>query len=122
MSKLQTKVLSDIREGLGVIVEADEESPYDSQLLMHLEPGIMALHQIGAVTDKAFELDKDTTWEQIISGVGFISIKSYLLGTTRLLFDPPNNETLIGVINDRNAETYWRLSAMYKTQTPTIEN
>ena len=87
------KILASIKKQLGV----NDSVQFDSQIVMVINTAISALTQIGIGPAEGFLLtDEDANWTDFIGeGPSFISAQSYIYCKSKILFDPPANQTLL---------------------------
>ena len=101
------KILASIKKQLGV----NDSDQFDSQIIMVINTAMSALTQIGIGPAEGFLLtDEDAVWEDYLSEEGkFISVPTYIYCKTKLLFDPPANQTLLNMLQKQADELEWRL-------------
>lgn len=101
------KILASIKKQLGV----NDSVQFDSQIVMVINTAISALTQIGIGPAEGFLLtDEDANWTDFIGeGPSFISAQSYIYCKSKILFDPPANQTLLNALQRQADELEWRL-------------
>ena len=105
---MATKILTSIKLQLGI---AESTTNFDPQIMMGINTAISALTQIGIGPTEGFLLTTgDEVWEDYLSEEGkFISVPTYIYCKTKLLFDPPANQTLLNALQRQADELEWRL-------------
>ena len=105
---MATKILTSIKLQLGI---AESTTNFDPQIMMGINTAISALTQIGIGPTEGFLLTTgDEVWEDFLSEEGkFISVPTYIYCKTKLLFDPPANQTLLNMLQKQADELEWRL-------------
>lgn len=116
--KLENSILKDIRKGIGL---GEEDSNFDTDLLMHINALISKINQNGACRFITVP-DDSITWAdlmdptQVEGNKHFQFIPLYMLLTTKLFFDPPPPST--AEYYSRNSdEILWRLKVAYASET-----
>ena len=101
------KILASIKKQLGV----NDSDQFDSQIIMAINTAMSALTQIGIGPAEGFLLtDEDANWTDFIGeGPSFISAQSYIYCKSKILFDPPANQTLLNALQRQADELEWRL-------------
>ena len=101
------KILASIKKQLGV----NDSDQFDSQIIMVINTAMSALTQIGIGPAEGFLLtDEDANWTDFIGeGPSFISAQSYIYCKSKILFDPPANQTLLNALQRQADELEWRL-------------
>lgn len=107
---VEASILKSVRSAVGL---DDEDSSFDSELLMHINGSIMILHQNGIGMPIHVE-DVDTVWEdfknpmQVDANSMFSAAKTFIFIKTKILFDPPPPST-IKYMAEAADEYLWRL-------------
>ena len=101
------KILASIKKQLGV----NDSDQFDYQIIMVINTAMSALTQIGIGPAEGFLLtDEDANWTDFIGeGPSFISAQSYIYCKSKILFDPPANQTLLNALQRQADELEWRL-------------
>lgn len=101
------KILASIKKQLGV----NDSDQFDYQIIMAINTAMSALTQIGIGPAEGFLLtDEDANWTDFIGeGPSFISAQSYIYCKSKILFDPPANQTLLNMLQKQADELEWRL-------------
>lgn len=110
---MDESILNDIKKLIGL---APEDTSFDTDLLIHINSAIAVLTQLGVKPNLSFTLiDEGSTWSEYLSqtyldGDVFRIIKSYIAMKVRLIFDPPQNSTVMEALKSSIAEYEWRLN------------
>lgn len=103
-------ILKSIKKLLGI---SDEETHFDTDLIMHINSTFSILHQLGVGPDKSFHIEGDTeTWDNFIEDdADFNDVRTYMYLKVRLIFDPPSSSAVMSSMERQISELEWRLSA-----------
>lgn len=103
-----TSILNSIKEALGVGTEA---SPFDGELVMHINTVLMRSFQLG-VGATPFRITSDEEeWSDLLGDREDLDgIKTYVYLKVKLLFDPPQNSFLVEAIKNQIAELEFSLN------------
>lgn len=113
-------VLNSIKKLLGI---QESYTIFDADLIMHINSTFAMLNQIGIGPKEGFMIeDSYTTWDEYITQANESMVKSYIYLKVRLLFDPPNNNSLTESINRQLSELEWRLLLVGDTPTEGGDN
>lgn len=104
-----TSILSDTKKTLGL---EDDYTPFDSELVLHINSALSDLNQLGVGPEAGFEITgKDEGWELFLENDPRLnSVKSYLYLRCRLLFDPPSNSAVLMSIEKMLERAEWRIN------------
>lgn len=91
---------------------SDEETHFDTDIIMHINSVFSILHQLGVGPDKSFSIQDDTaTWDDFIEDDNnFNDVKTYIYLKVRLLFDPPASSSVMSAMERQISELEWRLN------------
>ena len=98
-------ILIDIKRQLG-IDEADNS--FDSDILFNINSAFTTLSQVADL--KYILIKESTNWSEILDDSLINIVKMYLFLKTRIIFDPPNNSTVLDSINKQISELEWRIN------------
>ena len=116
MKKMDDSILVSIREKFGgqLFDDPKEASPFDGELIMDINSALMILSQVGVGTPGFSISDVYDSWDdflgdskQSIEDLELIKTDVYM--RVKLMFDPPNSATLIGLLKEQISENEWRL-------------
>lgn len=102
-------ILKTIKKLLGI---SDEETHFDTDIIMHINSVFSILHQLGVGPDKSFSIQDDTaTWDDFIEDDNnFNDVRTYIYLKVRLLFDPPASSSVMSAMERQISELEWRLN------------
>lgn len=91
-------ILVTIKKMIGL---PEEYEQFDTDIITHINTTFMILNQLGVGPSKGFRIsDKTTTWSEYLPEESDLEgVKSYIHLNVKLLFDPPQNATLMDSIN-----------------------
>ena len=102
-------ILKSIKKLLGI---PEDETFFDSDIIMHINSVFAILNQIGAGPPEGFTIqDKTDTWSSYISNDKILeTVKSYMYLKVRLIFDPPASSVVADSMNKMINELEYRIS------------
>lgn len=102
-------ILISIKKTLGM---PKDYTHFDTDLIIHLNSVFMILKQLGVGPPEGFYIEDDTAlWEEFIEDpIECAGVKTYMYAKARLVFDPPQNSTIMKCLQDTVAEFEWRLN------------
>lgn len=102
-------ILKSIKKLLGI---SDDETHFDSDLIMHINSVFVILNQLGVGPSTSFSIQDDVAvWDDFIGDdPNFNDVKTYVYLKVRLLFDPPLNSSVLSAIERQISELEWRLN------------
>lgn len=105
--KMQESILTSIKKLLGITADYKH---FDTDIIMHINSVFMVLMQLGLGPEDGFSISDDSaTWSDFIANKKWLeTVKSYVYLRVRLLFDPPQNGTLMNAMEKQIAEFEWR--------------
>lgn len=101
-------ILADVRSACNL---EEEDTSFDSQLIPLINSQMMMAHQFG-VGYSGFTIDGvNASWEDWLGEAGedLAAIKTWLGFSVLLLFDPPDNGTVLKSYQDQIAKMEWML-------------
>ena len=107
-------ILTTIKLQLGIEEDAIH---FDSQIIMNINTAISILTQIGIGPTEGFlVITGNEEWTDFIGlGSNYISAQTFIYIKTKLLFDPPANQTLLNSLTESANELLWRLRVQSET-------
>lgn len=101
-------ILASIRK---LVCGVESESPFDNDLILHINSCFTILHQLGVGSDEPFMISgEEETWRDFFDEKNVISlVKSWMYLKVRLLFDPPASGVLVDSMNSQLSEFEWRM-------------
>lgn len=105
----ESSILDDTKKALGI---AAEYTPFDDQLIMHVNSVFSDLHQLAVGPPECFFIeDKDNKWSEFTGDrTDIFSVKSYMYLRIRLLWDQPGTSFAIASLERQAEEALWRLN------------
>lgn len=102
-------ILGSVRKMIGGI--AGEESPFDSDLIIHINSVFTIVNQLGVGPKEVYSITgEDETWDDFFSDTKIINlVKSYVYLKVKILFDPPTSGVLHEALERQITEAEWRL-------------
>lgn len=104
-------ILTSIKKLLNI---AEEYEHFDPDVIMHINDALMTLTQLGVGPPEGFVIEDDTAeWTDFLPEDELFrmqAVKTYIYLRVRLIFDPPNQSSVIESYNRRIAELEWRLN------------
>ena len=102
-------ILTSIKKMLGI---AEEYTPFDVDIILHINSVFMILNQLGVGPSSGFRIEDDSAiWSDFTEDkLDVEAVKSYIYLTVRLLFDPPSSSAAMESINRLISELEWRLN------------
>lgn len=101
-------ILNDIKKLLGFDAAY---TAFDQDIIIHINSVFMILRQLGVGPEAGYKItDANNTWSEFTDDDIFIeSVKSYIYLKVRLMFDMPQNSSLVQAIQTQITELEWRL-------------
>jgi hypothetical protein len=106
---MEESILKSTKKILGL---ADNYTPFDLDVITHINAAFSILDQLGVGPDGGFMIEDETTvWGDYVAPLNQLHlIKTYIFLKVRLLFDPPTTSFLIEATNNQIKEYEWRLN------------
>lgn len=106
---MSDSILTSVKKAVGGIIEEDET--FDIDIIMHINSVLAQLTQLGVGPEDGFQIeDKSATWEDFYGqDKRFHMIRSYVVLSVRMMFDPPSVGAVAEAYNTRIAELGWRI-------------
>lgn len=105
---MTSSILMDVRAACSV---EPEDNGFDSQLIPLINSQLMVAHQIGVAPNGFVISDASTTWQDMLgdNAAQLAAIKTWLGYSVLLLFDPPDNGTVLKSYQDQVQKLEWML-------------
>lgn len=102
-------ILTSIKKLLGI---TEEDTSFDTDIIMFINSAIMALQQLGVGPSTGFCIySKEDVWEDLLGdSVSLEAAKIYVFLKVRLVFDPPQNSFLVEAIKNQIEELAFRIN------------
>ena len=112
---MSESILTSVKKGVGGIIEMDES--FDADIIMSINTVFSKLTQLGVGPRKGFRIeDKSKTWEDFVGDDPRLDmIKSFVVLSVRMLFDPPSSGSVTSAITEQIKEYEWRLNVQVET-------
>ena len=109
-------ILTSVKKGVGGLLEEDES--FDSDLILHINTVFSKLTQLGVGPTEGFSIsDKSSTWNDFIgSDARMNMVKSFVILSVRMLFDPPTSGSVSKAFEEQIAEYEWRLNVQAESK------
>ena len=104
-----SNILESVKLMLGI---QNEYTPFDQQILMHINSVFTILHQMGVGPTNLFIANSTSLWSDFLTdeSLDLELVKSYVYLRVRLLFDPPTSSFVLDAIEKQIQEIGWRLN------------
>lgn len=120
---LDHSILADVKTACSV---SEEDNGFDDQLIPLINAQLMVAHQFGVGVNGFNVTGMDETWQDLLgeSGEKLAAMKTWLGYSVLLLFDPPDNGTVLKSYQDQIQKFEWmlcsksRLEGHVKTYVP----
>ena len=102
-------ILTSIKKLLGIV---ESDTSFDSELIMLINSALMVIMQEWYGMDHAFRIeDKTATWDDLLGEeeVDYEGIKQYIFLRVKMIFDPPNNSSVIEAMRKEMEDLEWRM-------------
>ena len=112
---MNDSILTSVKKGVGGIVEMDES--FDDDIILYINTVFSKLAQLGVGPKTGFRInDKSTTWTDFVGDDPRLEmVKSFVILSVRMLFDPPTSGSVSSAMKEQIAEYEWRLQAQVET-------
>jgi hypothetical protein len=106
---METSILNSTKKILGL---GDDYTPFDLDILTHINAAFAVLNQLGVGPDIPFSIeDSDTEWADFDCTAAELQlIKTYIFLKVRMLFDPPTTSFLLAATEKQIQEYEHRIS------------
>lgn len=106
-------ILLDIKKQLGYDETFDPESPFDSEIIMHINASLSKLTQVGVGPASGFRVtDSSQKWSDFLTGLYDemnTMVQEYVFCKTKLAFDPPASSAAVESLKSLADEDIWRI-------------
>lgn len=107
---MNESILQTIKKLIGL---DNEDSSFNTDLIIHINSVFFILYQLGVGPDPAFSITgTGETWADFLGEdiSKFEAIKTYIYMKTRIVFDPPTNATIMESLKSAIDEYEFRLN------------
>jgi hypothetical protein len=105
---MEDNILESIKKRLGIVSEYDA---FDDQILMDINTVFSILHQLGLGPEDGYDIDKTTTWKQVVNKPRLNMIKNYVAMKVKLMFNPPASSFTLNEMVKDISEIEWRIKS-----------
>ena len=104
-----SNILNTVKRAIGVL---EDYTPFDMQILMHINSCFTILNQLGVGPKQLFIADSSSSWSDFLVGSSdkLELVKTYVFLKVKLLFDPPSNSFVQDSMQQQAQEYEWRLN------------
>lgn len=100
-------------------------TPFDQDIIMHINGAFSILHQLGVGPDAGFTIDDATpVWSDFVlltgSEVSLSLVRTYIFLKVRMLFDPPTTSFLLASMKEQIDQYEWRLNVAREYVLPEV--
>lgn len=91
---------------------AADFTPFDQDVILHINSVFSTLTQLGIGPDAGFRIEDNTAlWSDFLGGdLRLNNVKSYMYLRVRILFDPPTIGYLVDAMQEQIRELGWRIN------------
>lgn len=102
-------ILTSIKKLIGIV---EEDTSFDTDIIMHINSAFFNLNQIGVGPEEGYSISDSTSkWVDYLSNRKDLEgVKTFIYLKVRLNFDPPQLGSLLDSIKDQIKELEWRLN------------
>lgn len=107
---MEESILLSIKQSLGL---DKEYTPFDPDVIMHINSVFMVLNQLGVGPEDGFVIEDDTSmWNEYLTNPKELQgVRTYIYLKVKLIFDPPLNSSVLESMKQSINEFEWRLNA-----------
>ena len=104
-----SNILNTVKRAIGVL---EDYTPFDVQILMHINSCFTILNQLGVGPKQLFIADQSSSWSDFLVGDSdkLELVKTYIYLKVKLLFDPPSSSFVQESMLKQAQEYEWRLN------------
>lgn len=109
MDQRTDSIVASIKKMLGL---EDEYTPFDMDVITHINAAFMTLTQMGIGPKEGFMVDDyNQTWEQFLTNKVMLGgVKTWVYLQVKMMFDPPSNSILMDAMKQQADQILWRLN------------
>lgn len=106
---MENSILKSTKKILGL---ADDYTPFDHDIITHINSVFMTLLDLGVGTSSGFMIEDDSAvWDDFVSGDTRINaVRTYMFLKVRMYFDPPQNSFAVDAMERQIDELEWRIN------------
>lgn len=109
MDQRTDSILASIKKMLGL---EDEYTPFDMDVIIHINTAFMTLCQAGIGPKEGFAVtDYNQTWSDFLTNKVMLGgVKTWVYLQVKMLFDPPTNSFVMDAYKTQADQILWRLN------------
>lgn len=101
-------ILNSVKSHIGI---SEEETHFDSDIIIHINSVFSILNQMGVGPVKTFSIvDSTTIWDDFIDDDDYNEVKTYMYLKVKMIFDPPSSSSVMDAFKRQIDELEWRLT------------
>lgn len=102
-------ILNTVKRAVGIV---ENYTPFDMQLLLHINSCFTILNQLGIGPKNLFIADESSSWSDFLveDSANLELVKSYIYLKVKLLFDPPSSSFVQESMQKQIQEYEWRMN------------
>ena len=108
-AEIESSILLSIKKAIGA---SPDYTPFDVDIIMHINSQLANLYQIGLDAAKSVVVDgPDQLWTDLIpaSDSRLQFVKTYVYAKVKMIFDPPTSTAQMQALKDAAAEAEFRI-------------
>lgn len=110
-SNISDSILLSVRKMIGGL-DTDGESPFDVDLIIHINSAFTTLAQLGVGPEEQFRItDESDSWSDF-DYQDIDAVKTYIYLKVKTIFDPPANSFVLNEYKNQIAELEWRMNVI----------
>lgn len=104
---VQDSILLSIKDALGIL---PGYTPFDNQIILHINSTFAVLHQLGVGPDEPFHIsDSSAKWSDFDTIMNAQDVRTYMYLKVKVLFDSLSNSAMFTPYDNLIKEYEWRL-------------
>ena len=101
-------ILNSVKSHIGI---SEEETHFDSDIIIHINSVFSILNQMGVGPAKTFSVvDSNTIWDDFCDDDDYNEVKTYMYLKVKMIFDPPSSSSVMDAFKRQIDELEWRLT------------
>lgn len=111
---MDSSILASVKKILGI---AEEDTSFDSVIIMHINSVLSILCQLGVGPESGFMIEDDSAvWSDFLGdSTKYTMVFNYVGLKVRMAFDPPQGSAVAEAINKNISELEWRINVRAET-------
>lgn len=113
-------ILNSVKSYLGLPLDV---SAFDSDIIMAINAIMVVLNQFGIGPTNPFVVENSAqTWADLLGDNPVGGVREYVNMRVRVLFDPPENNQIMGALKEQISEFEWRILAEADRKASEVES